>query len=173
MLFRSTDPAYAEAARRRIAGERRQVQVAVRAGDGRATDPFVGGWAAKDLAIAMLGEAGFTEVHDDRKVVTGVEPSLSAIDRRGRRWWFEVVGGRTSNRPGAHRIELLWRAIAKGAVAHEADPQARFGVLSVGLPTAATGGAALAAVTGPKGPVHVVVDLLDDDAIEQLRRVAR
>ena len=164
-----TDPAYAEAARRRVADERRQVQVQVRAGDGRGTDPVDGGWAAKDLAMTVLGEAGFTDISDDHKVVTGVEPTLSAVDRKGRRWWFEVVGGRTSNRPGAQRIELLWRAIAKSAVAHEADAEARFAVLTVGLPTAATGGAALAAVTGPRRPVRVVVDLLAADAAERLR----
>lgn len=167
-----TDPAYAEAARRRIADERPQVQVHVRAGDGKATDPLQGGWAAKDLAVSMLSAAGFTGVTDDRKVVTGVEPTLSAVDRSGRRWWFEVVGGRTSNRPGAQRIDVLWRAIAKGAVAHEADPEAPFAVLTVGLPTPATGGSALAAVTGAERPVRMVVDLLADDAADQLHCAA-
>ena len=104
----------------------------------------------------------------DLKVVTGVEPSLSAIDRRGRRWWFEVVGGRTSNRPGAQRIELLWRAIAKAAVAREVDPSVRFGVLTVGLPAAQAGGRALDAVTGTDKAVATVVDLLAPDAVAVL-----
>jgi hypothetical protein len=79
-----------------------------------------------------------------------------------------VVGGRTSNRPGAQRIELVWRAIAKAAVAHETDPQARFGVLTVGLPAAQAGGRALAAVTGPDRAVAVVADLLDPEVLAVL-----
>ena len=133
---------------------------------------MIGGWAAKDLAEALLADAGFSDIVDDRKVVPGVVPTLSAIDRKGRRWFFEVVGGRTTNRPGAQRIELLWRAIAKGAVVHEAEPKARFAVLTVGLPAGPTGGRALAAVTGPSKPVAAVVDLMADDAREVLAGLA-
>src|SRR6185436_17020330 len=97
-------------------------------------DPLQAGWAAKDVAIEVLGAAGFTQVTDKGKVVNGVEPTLRAVDGQGRRWWFEVVGGRTSNRPGAQRIELLWRAISKGAIVHEVDPSARFAVLTVDRP---------------------------------------
>lgn len=168
-----TDPAYAAAAAERVRHTQPVDQVRLAARDGRATDPFVGGWAAKDLAKALLGEAGFTEIEDDNKVLQGVQPSLSARDRRGRRWWFEVVGGRTSNRPGAQRIELLWRAIAKGAVVHEADGNARYGVLAVGLPSAAAGGAALKAVTGARKPVAIVVDLMADEARAVLRAAGR
>ena len=94
--------------------------------------------------------------------------SLGAVDRAGCRWWFEVVGGRTSNRPGAQRIELLWRAIAKAAVAREVDPSVRFGVLTVGLPAAQAGGRALDAVTGTDKAVAAVVDLLAPDAVAVL-----
>ena len=108
-------------------------------------------------------------VKDSQGIVPGVEPTLAATDRRGRRWWFEVVGGRTSNRPGAQRVELLWRSIAKAAVAHSTDPSVRFGVLTVGLPTTTNGGRALDAVVGPRRPVAMVVDLLADDAVAALR----
>ena len=148
-------------------------QVHLTATDGRSTEPLSGGWAAKDLARAALTAAGFTAIGDDAKVVQGVQPTLSALDHKGRRWWFEVVGGRTSNRPGAQRAELLWRAIAKGAVVHAADPGARYGVLTTGLPAVASGGAALKAVTGPKQPVTVVVDLLADDAAAVLKAAGR
>jgi hypothetical protein len=131
-----------------------------------------GGWAAKDLAVSLLTDAGFTDIVDDRKVVPGVVPTLSATDRTGGRWFFEVVGGRTSNRPGAQRIELLWRAIAKGSVVHEAEPNAHFVVLTVGLPAAPSGGRALAAVTGPAKPVASVVDMMAADAHEVLARLA-
>jgi site-specific DNA-methyltransferase (adenine-specific) len=165
-----TDARYAAAALERVVGTQRLPQVHLAATDFRDTDPLDGGWAAKDLAQAILGDAGFTGITDGSKVLPGVQPTLLATDRKGRRWWFEVVGGRTTNRPGAQRIELLWRAIAKASVVHEADPTARFGVLTVGLPAGPAGGRALAAVTGPKKPVTVVVDIGSADSIEQLRR---
>jgi site-specific DNA-methyltransferase (adenine-specific) len=168
-----TDAGYAAAATARIEREVALPQVQLPAGAGRGTDPVVGGWAAKDLAKALLSDAGFSEITDEGKLLAGVEPTLAAVDQKGRRWWFEVVGGRTSNRPGAQRIELLWRAIAKGAVAHEVDPEARFGILAAGLPPMASGGGALKAVSGPRKPVAVVVDVLADDAIDRLRAVVR
>lgn len=168
-----TDPGYAAAAMERVAAERPHAQVQVRPGDSKGTDPFMGGWGAKDLAASLLADAGFTSIVDDAKVVTGVVPTLAAVDAKGRRWYFEVVGGRTTNRPGAQRIELVWKAIAKGAVVREAEPTARFAVLTIGRPASATGGKALDAVTGPKQPVAAVVDLVADDALAALSALAR
>ncbi|MEI8238759.1 MAG: site-specific DNA-methyltransferase, partial [Actinomycetota bacterium] len=135
-----TDAAYASAATARVQHEVRATLVQLRPGDAKHTDPIEGGWAAKDLARQLLVDAGFVQVDDGAKVVSGVQPTLSGIDRKGRRWHFEVVGGRTSNRPGAQRIELLWRAVARAAVVHEAEPDSRVMVLTVGLPNAASGG---------------------------------
>ena len=168
-----TDAGYAAAAMTRIGGESMVSQVQLAAGSGRATDPLIGGWAAKDLAKSLLADAGYTGICDEAKVLSGVQPTLSALDWNDRRWWFEVVGGRTSNRPGAQRIELLWRAIAKGAIVREADPSARFGVLTTGLPAAASGGSALNAVTGPEKPVWVVIDVTHPDAVASLRAAGR
>jgi hypothetical protein len=165
-----TDAGYAKAAMQRVLAEALSPSlVRLSPGESRRTDPMVGGWAARDLAVSLLGDAGYTAIDDGPKVVSGVEPTLVATDPKGRRWYFEVVGGRTTNRPGAQRIELLWRAIAKAAVVHAAEPAARFGVLTVGLPTAASGGAALDGVTGKGQPVRLVVDLLADDAVVRLR----
>ena len=166
-----TDAGYATAALERIAATVPAEQVRVAPTDARDTDRLVGGWTAKDLAESLLADAGFTDIASDHKVVSGVVPTLSAKDARGRRWWFEVVGGRTSNRPGAQRIELLWRAIAKGAIVHESDPRARFGVLTVGVPAGQSGGKALEAVTGPKKPVAAVVDLLAEDVLVVLKEM--
>lgn len=169
-----TDAGYAAAAIERVQGECAVPQVQLAATDGRVTDPLVGGWAAKDLAKSLLWAAGFTELSDGRKLMTGVQPTLAAVDPRGRRWWFEVVGGRTSNRPGAQRIELLWRAIAKGAVVAAADPEALFGVLTTGpSPATASGGGALKAVTGANQPVAVVVDLVGAGAVDALAAAGR
>jgi len=168
-----TDAAYAAAAMTRIGRESLVPQVRVATGSGRLTDPFTGGWAAKDLARSLLSDAGYIDISDEAKVLTGVQPTLSAVDAKGRRWWFEVVGGRTSNRPGAQRIELLWRAIAKGAIVREVHPAARFGVLTTGLPAPASGGSALKAITGPKRPVAVVIDMMGPDAVAHLRAAGR
>jgi len=163
-----TDAGYAAAAMQRVRAETRVPQVRLTATEGRDADALASGWAAKDLAAAMLQAAGFTGVDDDAKVVPGVEPTLQGTDRHGRRWLFEVVGGRTSNRPGAQRIELVWRAIAKASVAHEAEPGVGFAVLTVGLPAAQSGGRALEAVTGGGRPVAAVIDLLAADAASRL-----
>ncbi|MFM2184251.1 MAG: hypothetical protein RJB61_2545, partial [Actinomycetota bacterium] len=116
-----TERRYVRDALARVGAERARAQVRLGARQA-AADPFEAGWAAKDLAVALLERAGFTSIADGTRVVPAVEPTLAAVDRRGRRWWFEVVGGRTSNRPGAQRIEMLWRAIAKASIAHAVDP---------------------------------------------------
>jgi site-specific DNA-methyltransferase (adenine-specific) len=168
-----TDPGYAASAMERVDSEGLHPQVQVRPGDSKGTDPLKGGWGAKDLASALLADAGFTSIVDDAKVVTGVVPTLAALDSKGRRWYFEVVGGRTTNRPGPQRIELVWKAIAKGAVVREAEPKARFAVLTIGRPASATGGKALDVVTGPKQLVAAVIDLMADDATAMLSALAR
>ncbi len=171
-----TDAAYIEAAERRIVDERADEMFEAGAGtlvellanDGRRTEPFRGGWSSKELAKWMLTEAGFTQLDDGAAILPGVAPTLRAIDGGGRAWWFEVVGGRTSNRPGAQRIDMMWRAISKGAVLRQVDPSAGFVILTVDEPTAASGGRALAAVTGPGKPVTAVVDMLAKAAASTL-----
>jgi site-specific DNA-methyltransferase (adenine-specific) len=163
-----TDAGYIEAAQRRVDEQAGARPVQLLANDGRDTEPLRGGWASKDLARWLLTEAGFEQLDDRATVLPGVAPTLRAIDRHGRVWWFEVVGGRTSNRPGAQRLELLWRAISKAAIVREADPTASFAVLTVDQPTAASGGRALAAVTGPGKPITSVVDMLSDEAVSTL-----
>lgn len=163
-----TDSDYIEAAERRVAAEREASPVQLLAGDGRSTDPFRGGWSSKEVAKWLLTEAGFTQLDDQSSVLAGVSPTLRAVDRHGRVWWFEVAGGRTSNRPGAQRMEVLWRAIAKGAIIRQCDPSSGFAVLTVGLPSAASGGRALAVVTGPDKPVVAVVDMLSESAVSTL-----
>ena len=59
------------------------------------------------------------------------------------------------------------------AVVREAEPAARYGILTTGLPATASGGGALKAVTGARKPVAVVVDLLAADAVAHLRAAGR
>lgn len=168
-----TDPAYVDAAMQRVGREREQMGVRLSAADGRRTDPVMGGWSSKELARWLLAEAAFAGIEDKAVLMPGVSTTFKAVDPAGRRWWIEVAGGRTSNRPGVQRIDLLWRAIAKGAVVHETDPSARYAVLTTGLPAAVSGGRALAAVTGAGRPVAAVIDMTAADALDLLRVVAR
>jgi DNA modification methylase len=172
-----TDAAYVAAAEQRIERERIALRddgaVAVRLspGEGRDTDPLRGGWAAKDLAAERLADAGATSIDDDAVVTTGVQPTFRCVAPDGRVWWIEVAGGRTGSRPGLLRLEVLWRSIAKGAVVAEVRPDDRYAVVAWGLPSAASGGRALEAVTGPGRPVAAVVDLSSDDCVDELRRL--
>jgi hypothetical protein len=63
----------------------------------------------------------------------------------------------------------VWRAIAKAAVSHEADPRTPFVVLTIGRPQASAGGKAVDAVTGKGRPIAAVLDLLDDSVVDALR----
>ena len=167
-----TEAEYVEAARRRVAEEGTSPHglstVGLLANDGRKTEPLRGGWSSKEIAKWLLTEAAFTNIDDQAVVMPSVVPTLRATDRAGRTWWFEVVGGRTSNRPGAVRLDLLWRAISKGAVVRQVDPSAGFVILTVDQPTSASGGRALAAVTGAGKPVTAVVDMLSESAASAL-----
>jgi DNA modification methylase len=173
-----TDRAYVEAADERIARETAGATAAAAGavhlapGAGRDSDPIRGGWASKDHAKWCLAEAGFTEIVDDAAVTTGVQPSLRCRAADGTVWWVEVAGGRTGSRPGLLRLEALWKAIAKGAVVAAVEPSSRYAVLAWGLPSAASGGKALAAVTGPGRPVAAVVDLSTSSCVDVLRSLA-
>jgi hypothetical protein len=101
-----------------------------------------------------------------------VQPTFRATAPDGTVWWLEVAGGRTGTRPGLQRVEVLWRAIAKGAVVAAHDPTQRYAVLHCGLPSGASGGRALTEVTGHGRPVAGLIDLLAPDAAAQLRTLA-
>ena len=174
-----TDPAYVAAATDRALAERATTArsadphaVALPPGTATGLDPLTAGAAARDLARAALVGAGFTHLVDDAAVVPGVQPTFRATAPDGTVWWFEVAGGRTGTRPGLQRAEVLWRAIAKGAVVTAHDPSQRYAVLHCGLPSGASGGRALSEVTGPGRPVAGLVDLLAPDAAAQLRGMA-
>lgn len=163
-----TDRGYAASAAARALAERPRDQIHLTASAGRQGDPLVDGWAAKDLAVRRLEQAGYTEIADGPKVVQGVEPTLVARHPDGRRVYCEVVGGRTSNRPGAQRLELVWRAVGKAAVCHEVEPSVLNVVLTCGAPQASTGGRAIESLTGPGRAIAAVLDLLDDACVAAL-----
>jgi site-specific DNA-methyltransferase (adenine-specific) len=108
--------------------------------------------------------------------------SFRARDRQGGLWLFDVSGAFSSTRPGLKRTDTLWKALGKAAVLHEAARADRSRgdlgpliLLSTDLPAPNSAGArALSVATPPEGGglVRDIVELLDPDGLERLRRHA-
>jgi site-specific DNA-methyltransferase (adenine-specific) len=180
-----TDTAYVEQAKLRIANEQARLierpdeapRVALAAGpqlvpDGEdfQTRALREGRSAKELASAVLGACGFTQIEANVKLRGGVEVGFAASDRAGCRWFFDVAGGFTSTRPGLKRSEALWKALAKAAVVHEGYPATRLIVLTTAVPgRESSAHAALAALVGPERPITDVIVLSSAEDLERLR----
>ncbi|HEV7721678.1 MAG TPA: site-specific DNA-methyltransferase [Iamia sp.] len=112
------DPAYVGIARRRVEAE--QAAVAARAADpaeAALAEARVRGMAMKKLAAAVLGEVGFTDVQADHPVRgVGLTVPLTAVDKGGRRWLFELAGGFTVAPSGLARTDTAMAAVGRGAV---------------------------------------------------------
>lgn len=154
------DPAYVELAESRVADERRRIGSAPPAEPDRRS--------LRDRAEALLAAAGFRDVEWGAKVVSGVEVSAVGRAPSGRCVLVELAGSATDARAGLQRIEVLWRAIGKGAVAARVRPDDPYVVLTAGLPARGSGGAALDAVVGDGGPVAAVIDVTAPDAVVRL-----
>ena len=189
-----TDASYIALAERRVAEERaagppgRRVTVAPgRAAGTRnagSADPAVArGHKARDIAQTALEAAGFTGL--ERGVAygdLGVGVDFRARDTHGDYWLFELSGAYSATRPGLRRPDVLWRALGKSAVLHQArlaEPaRSDLGplvLLSTDRPAARSAGAkALAVVKTPdrSGPVHDVVELLDAESRARLTTYA-
>lgn len=75
------------------------------------------GRQAKDVAIDLLRECGFTNIASDVKLSElGIEVNLWATDAHGEDWAFDVSGAFTTTRAGLRRTEALWKALAKAAI---------------------------------------------------------
>jgi DNA modification methylase len=161
-----TDPGYVERAQERAALEIEKYEREAPKRD-EIGDPARP--TAREVAAGMLAAAGFGEVERDPRLPAGLDVSLSARDRSGARWYFDVAGGFTSSRPGLKRADTLWKAIGKAAVLHAIEPDARLVVLTTETPASQSSSRqALTAVTGPEQPVAAVVDLGAPDAAERL-----
>ncbi len=187
-----TDDAYVALAERRIAAERaalprpapvHRITVAPRRseiGDGDTFERDVArGQKAAELARRALEECGFEHIGRD---VTygdlGIVVDLRARDAGGGLWLFELAGGFSVTRPGLRRPEVLWRALGKASVLHEArtqggrDDLGPLIILTTDVPADGSAGAkALGGVLG--GPVHDVLELLDPDSKARLRAYGR
>ncbi len=118
----------------------------------------------KEIARAVLDEAGATDIAENVKIAPGVPVSFRVTCADGVTRLFELAGTHTPARPGLHRIEVVWRAIAKAAIAAQQEPDTEFVLLTSGT----VRGGPLAAVVGPGRPIARVVDVTLADAAARL-----
>ncbi|HEX2850588.1 MAG TPA: site-specific DNA-methyltransferase [Acidimicrobiales bacterium] len=184
------DPDYVAKTRARLDAERRRVAradgadrrravlpatpVVVGAGDAAGPDAVREGRAARELGRETLAACGFDGIEANVSLPAGVDVSFVACDAGGRRWFFDVAGGFTSNRPGLRRADVLWKALGKSAVVHAAYPDDRFVLLTTEVPAPkSAGAAALALVRGPRKPIHDVIVLDSADDVRRLEGYGR
>jgi site-specific DNA-methyltransferase (adenine-specific) len=141
-----TDPDYVRRARERVAS---MVPEATR--DRR---------TLKEMARALLDDAGYTDVEESVRIAPGVTVSFRATGPDGVVRLFELGGTHTPARPGLSRVDALWRVVAKAAVAQQVARGLDFVVLTAGT----VRGGPLAAVVGAGRPIDAVVDMTRADA---------
>jgi DNA modification methylase len=113
----------------------------------------------KEMARAFLEHAGYTDVEEAVRIAPGVTVSFRATGPDGDATLFELGGTHTPARPGLGRVDALWRAIAKAAVAAQVAGDLDFVVLTSGT----VRGGPLATVVGPGRPIASVVDITRAD----------
>jgi site-specific DNA-methyltransferase (adenine-specific) len=137
-----------------------------------------GGAKALDVAEAILEACGFSDIETGVALRNlGLSVDFRARDADGAFWLFELCGAFSATRPGLRRPEVLWRALGKAAVLHEARRRGGRGDLGPlvllttdapqpGSPTLR----ALATAAGPDGdgPVRDVVVMFDPMDSERL-----
>lgn len=173
------DAAYIELAEERVAEERRRSAVESHARPPFALqeDTFSGsvrdGRSANELARFLIESAGFGNLRPGERVARGVDVDFTARDSHGQLWLFEVGGAFTTHRPGLKRADALWKALGKAALLQGVCNYPLV-LLTPGLPAQGSAGAlGLEAVTGPGKPVHAVIQMLDQSAVEQLGGLCR
>ena len=118
----------------------------------------------KEMARTLLDEAGHVDVVESPRIAPGTTVAFGATGPDGVERLFELAGSHTPARPGLHRIESVWRTIAKAAIVAETRPGVPFVVLTSGT----VRGGPVATVVGDGKPIAAIVDVTLDDAIERL-----
>jgi site-specific DNA-methyltransferase (adenine-specific) len=127
------------------------------------------GRAAKTIARLVIDAAGFTDIQKDQRQPGGVEVNFTARDIKGKLWFFDVTGSFTSHRAGLKRTDTLWKALGKAAVLQQVG-NTPLVLLTTDAPARASAGAeALRQVTGPKKPIHAVIEILKQSGLDELR----
>ncbi len=148
-----------------------------------APDAVRDGRKARELARQTLDECGFTDVEEQVSFRDlGVTVDFRAHDAAGGVWLFDLAGAFSATRPGLRRAEVLWNALGRASVLHEAgrqdparDDLGPLVLLSVDRPAPRSAvGKALAAASPDDGtgPVRDVVELLDPESVGRLGHLA-
>lgn len=183
-----TDPEYVRSARLRVEEEERAaearsaqgvVRVSIRATPTPAPEdePYQSravreGQRAKEIARAVLRDCGFERFKENLRFSGGVEVNFSALDKKGRKWFFDVPGAFTSTRAGLRRTNTLWKALGKASVLHASrDDDYRLVFLTTDLPPRnSAGGQALRVAHGIT--FHDAIEMRSTEGQERLKRYA-
>lgn len=178
-----TDPGYVARARTRVDEERAKQRVNPKAflpavpRPAPEDEPYQSravreGQRAKEIALAVLKDCGFTDIDEDVRFRGGAEINFVARDRRGRRWLFDVSGAFTSTRAGLRRTDTVWKALGKASVLKESGVSGyKLLLLTTDLPpNNSTGGRALRAAQNHT--FHDAIAMLSPDGQVRLRSYA-
>jgi DNA modification methylase len=157
------DPSYAALARARVAEEQGGGVGAGGVGAPAGAD----GTSAAVLASSALEEAGFRALRPNRRLRgLGMAVSFSAVDVKGRTWYFDLAGANSAYRGGMARSETVWRTLGRAHVM-AANGIGPLVVLTTQLPRAGTEADRALRAAGPGGTFDVV-DLLSPAARKRL-----
>jgi len=176
-----TDRAYLEKSERRITDERKRLKEAESAAGSRpavrlpatkSTDEetddlqlraLSAGKQAKDLAMVILNECGFTSIRSDVKFPKlGIELSFIGTDKTGTEWAFDLSGDFSTGPSGLKRSDVLWKVLGKAAVLRQSKACLALVLLTTNRPAPGSpNAAALALLIGPDKPVFDVIELLN------------
>ena len=131
------------------------------------------GRATRDVALAVLTDAGFSSVRENVRVGPGVDVTFEAGDQSGRRWLFDLSGSFSASAPGLVRADVLWRAVGRAAAIdrHRGDRPLVL-LTSHRPPERSPSARVLAEMVGPDRPVFDVVELLGEDDVARLAAYA-
>lgn len=130
------------------------------------------GQRAKQIALAVLQDCGFTDIEEDQRFRGGTEVNFVAMDRQGHRWFFDVSGAFTSTRAGLRRTDTVWKALGKASVLQACGiSDYRLILLTTDLPPKnSTGGHALRAAQNHT--FHDAIVMLSPEGQQRLRSYA-
>jgi site-specific DNA-methyltransferase (adenine-specific) len=157
------DPEYVALARARLAEE-----TAVSVDESAAP---VNGASAGVLAKDALEAAGFRDVRANRRVRgVGATVSYTAVDRKGRTWYFDVAGTNSAYRGGMAKTELVWRELGRAHLM-SANGIGPFVILTPQLPRPGSDGDKALRGVGTTG-FFDAIDLTDTPALSRLSTYA-
>jgi site-specific DNA-methyltransferase (adenine-specific) len=155
------DPAYVALARARVADELSGADA------GRVGADSLNGTSAAVLARSALEAAGFTALRPNRRLRgLGMAVSFSALDARGRTWYFDLAGLNSTYRGGMAKSETVWRTLGRAHVM-AANGISPLVVLTTQLPRAGTEADRALRAAGPGG-IFDAVDLTSPAAQKRL-----